>query len=304
MTGTPARVAALRDLGNGATLHRSGQSAQERIGEYLEWAADAADRLSLLVSAEDVARLVLTPGYDRLLTAMALPGTDIRTQRVLNLMRSNEEQQRGAALTAAMTELQAQAQRWDLPGMLIAPDTSFFLRHDDKLRDADFAALLDDTSLPVHVLLLISVVDELDRLKETGQAHPRWRAGYTLAVIDEVLKDPNKRRVLVPGHGVVTGSGGAPQPPRGAVTLEIVFDPPGHLRNPDPDTEMVERLVAVQALSARPVTLLTYDTGQSMLGRAAGLEVIKLRKEPGPEPEPPAAKAGKAAVPSQAPPVR
>ena len=51
-----------------------GQTAQDRICEYLEWATVAADQLALLVSAQDIPRLVLTPGYHRLLAAVGLPG--------------------------------------------------------------------------------------------------------------------------------------------------------------------------------------------------------------------------------------
>jgi hypothetical protein len=48
---------------------------------------------------------------------------------------------------------------------------------------------------------------------------------------------------------------------------------------------MIDRAVAVEPLAARKVTLLTYDTGQSMRARMAGLPVVKLRKEIGKEPE-------------------
>ena len=51
--------------------------------------------------------------------------------------------------------------------------------------------------------------------------------------------------------------------PHGEVTIEIVFDPPGHVRLPINDDEMIDRILAIQPLAAREVTLLTYDTGQS-----------------------------------------
>ena len=62
---------------------------------------------------------------------------------------------------------------------------------------ADFAGLLDSV-IEVNVIVPMVVIDELDRLKETGQVHPRWRAGYTLAVIDRVLIKPEQRRVCAP----------------------------------------------------------------------------------------------------------
>lgn len=48
----------------------------------------------------------------------------------------------------------------------------------------------------------------------------------------------------------------------------------------------IDRAVAIQALAAREVRLLTCDTGQHTRGRAAGLKVTKVpTKDPGPEPD-------------------
>jgi hypothetical protein len=44
------------------------------------------------------------------------------------------------------------------------------------------------------------------------------------------------------------------------------------------DDEIVDRALAIQALADRRVTVLTYDTGQAMRARSAGLQVVKLRK--------------------------
>jgi hypothetical protein len=50
----------------------------------------------------------------------------------------------------------------------------------------EFAPLLKIWEDPVHVLVPV-VVDELDRLKNSTDRHERWRAGYTLAVLDRVF---------------------------------------------------------------------------------------------------------------------
>lgn len=68
----------------------------------------------------------------------------------------------------------------------------------------------------------------------------------------------------------------------GEISAEILFDPPGHDRLPIEDDEIVDRAVAASALAApNRFTLLTYDTGQATRGRLAGLNVKKLRVEPG-----------------------
>ncbi|GGW72151.1 hypothetical protein [Streptomyces xantholiticus] len=72
----------------------------------------------------------------------------------------------------------------------------------------------------------------------------------------------------------------------GKVVVEMVLDPPGHVRLPLADDEIVDRAVAIQGLAARDVRLLTCDTSQHTRGRAAGLKVTKVpTKDPGPEPD-------------------
>ena len=39
------------------------------------------------------------------------------------------------------------------------------------------------------MLVPIVIVDELDRLKESKDKWVRWRAGYTLAVLDRLFAD-------------------------------------------------------------------------------------------------------------------
>lgn len=71
--------------------------------------------------------------------------------------------------------------------------------------------------------------------------------------------------------------------PSGEVTIEILFDPPGHVRLPITDDEIVSRILAIEPLAGRPVTLVTYDTGQATRGRTAGLQVSKLSKPADPQ---------------------
>lgn len=71
---------------------------------------------------------------------------------------------------------------------------------------------------------------------------------------------------------------------RGQITIELVFDPPGHTRLPINDDEIIDRALAIEALAGGTVTLLTYDTGQSTRARSAGLKVVKLSQNFGEEP--------------------
>ena len=244
-------------------------AAQDRIRGYLEWVTNAVRHLTYQVSGEDVDRLVLTRGYDRLLAASTMTGTDIGTQRVLNGMLSLELDQRVQAFEAAITAVREQIARWPLTRAFVVPDTSFYIEHPDKLEDADFHSVLGLPGMPVHVLVPIVVVDELDGLKKAKDRDSRWRAAYTLAVLDRVLATAADHS-LAGTVGAADGDSG--------FTIEILFDPPGHVRLPISDDEIISRVQAIEPLAGRQVALVTYDTGQATRGRAAGLRVRKLDK--------------------------
>lgn len=64
--------------------------------------------------------------------------------------------------------------------------------------------------------------------------------------------------------------------------FDVHFDLPGHVRLPIMDDEIVDRALAVQILSGKDVTFLTYATGQAMRARKAGLaRVNKLVQDSG-----------------------
>jgi hypothetical protein len=256
--------------------------AQRRLAGYLEWATATVRRLSNQISAADLDQLVLTRSYDRLLSiAGTMTGDDIATQRVLNGLVSLELTQRTDAFEAAVKALQEQTKRWSRPGVFVVADTSFYIEHEDKLEEVDFRPLLKIWEDPVHLLVPIVIIDELDGLKKSRK--DRWRPSYTLGVLDRVFASSTGSARLTPEDFSVVGSG---ETPRGEVTIELVFDPPGHVRLPINDDEIIDRILAIQPLAGREVTLLTYDTGQATRARAAGLRVSKLRSPQESEPVP------------------
>jgi hypothetical protein len=254
--------------------------AQTHLTAYLEWATDSARMLENRVSTADIDRLVLTRGYDRLLAAAGtLTGADIGTQRVLNGLVSHEIQQRVQALEDAIRDLDAQIRRWPQDTAYAVADTSVYIEHDDKLRDLDFAPLLPGAwpDKPVLVIVPVIVLDELDGLKlRGGDALRKWRASYTLAVLEDLFSQPGPRGIL--RQPAADGT-------RGAVFMSILFDPPRHERLPINDDEIIDRALAAQGLAGAPVTLLTFDTSQAARARNAGLTVNKLTKPLGDEPE-------------------
>jgi len=212
------------------------------------------------VSNCDLDRLVLTERYRLLLAGLVgtMTSTERPVQRVLNGLVSLELDDRVADFEAAIKALQGKVARWSGCGHYVVPDTSFYIHHKDKLEDVDFGPLVNVWKSEITVLVPIVIVDELDRLKESKDKPVRWRAGYTLAVLDRLFADGTGRVRLRPGD-MVPGSDGLT---RSEVTIELVVDPPGHVRLPDDDDEIIDRALAIEPLADRKVTLLTYDTGQ------------------------------------------
>lgn len=274
-------LSTLRDIA--AKVHDAGNvhgPAHARVTAYLEWATNSVRMLEHRVSTADIDRLVLTRGYERLLaTAGALTGADVGTQRVLNGLVDHEIQQRSQTLEEAIRDLDAQGRRWPQGSAYAVADTSFYIEHDDKLRDIDFAPLLPGAWLdkPVTVIVPIIVLDELDGLKRRGgTTHVKWRASYTLAVLDDIFAKPGTQAIL--RQPAADGT-------RGAVLMDILYDPPRHERLPINDDEIIDRALAAQGLAGTPITLLTFDTSQAARARHAGLAVNKIAKPLGDEPE-------------------
>jgi len=204
-----------------------------------------------------------------------MAGSQTQVQRVVNGLVSTELDQRVAAFDEAISALEKQISRWSRLGDFIVPDSSFYIEHKDKVEQADFALLVGGRGTAIHILVPIVVVDELDRLKETRDKMVRWRAGYTLAVMDRVFRNTTSPARLRAEDFSALDTGGIP---RGEITIELLFDPPGHVRLPINDDEIIDRSLAIKPLADREITLLTYDTGQSMRARQAGLRVQKLSK--------------------------
>jgi hypothetical protein len=250
----------------------------------MEWTSNAVRMLGNQISPDDLNHLVLTERYRMMLGGVvSMTATDMPVQRMLNGLVSLELDQRVTDFDEAIKALQGQILRWSGYERFVIPDTSFYIRHKDKLEDIDAGALFSDPHTDFVLLVPMVVVDELDRLKESKDKHTRWRAGYTLAVLDRLFP---KQGVTRPQLAPERAEPGPLVAPPGKVWIELLFDPPGHVRLPVEDDEIIDRALSVESLADRPVTVLTYDTGQSMSARNAGLRAVKLSRDIGEEPGP------------------
>jgi hypothetical protein len=257
-------------------------SAFEQLTRYLNWASGAVKTLVNQVRPEDIDRLILTRGYERLLT-LATPSSAVgaHTLSVMNEMLNVELSQRVDHLEAARNSLNDAISRWSDLALFIMADTSVYIEHENKLADLDFADLVAEQRPPdtrLVVLVPIVVIDELDRLKDrSNNRDVKWRAGHALGFMYEKLKDAEHPVQIQPPDS---------QKWRGPVVMELILDPPDHVRLPIDDDEIVERAQSIGALTESRVTLITFDTGQSLRAHNAGLGVVKLAKPQSQEDDP------------------
>lgn len=269
-----------------------GGDAFSRLMKYLEWAGTSARMLGGQISEKDLGALVLTRRYESLLTSFGwMASTSQPVQRVVNDVVSLELNERVDDLAAAIASLKAAKEHWASVDDLVVLDTNFYLVHPDELKDTDLAQLTARLTpgWAMHVLVPMLVVDELDRLKRDHQA--RSRARTSLKMLNEVFahvsKDQPAGRLRAADDTIQPGGNLG----LGPITMELLFDPPGHTRLPDNDDEIIDRALAVQNLAGRPVTMVTYDQGMSFRARYAGLKEMWLPHPPDPQPTPPARNA-------------
>ncbi|GAA4102725.1 PIN domain-containing protein [Nonomuraea soli] len=247
--------------------------SQQLLASYLHWVDNAVFRLRHHISAADLDDLVLSRRYWVL---QSMEPTTLPPDRLKDLVVT-ELEARETAVGLAAQRLAEQIERWRRPGVFVMFDTTVFIHHEKKVEDLDLGGLLGSRHEPVHLLLPMVVIDELDKLKESKDRHIRWRARHSLAVLDKLLIQPAEAAILRSADFTPLDNGGIP---RGEVTVEVVLDPPGHARLPIEDDEIVDRAVTAQVLAGRPVTLITFDTGQSMRARAAGIRCLKIEQLP------------------------
>ncbi|MDX2999207.1 PIN domain-containing protein [Streptomyces scabiei] len=261
-------------------LQKPYDSAYDALLAYLEWATESARMLRPQISDRDLDTLILTDRYRVLLASCGTLAGTAQT-RLVNRLVQLEVAERIEALEAAVYTLDTWIGRWNQREVFVVADSSFYIQNEVKLADVDIHEILDVPRREyVRLLFPIVVVDELDDLKDASKARPRWRAAHTLGLLDGVLNGHE--------HGVLREGKRVPAEGEtyGRVNVEIVLDPPGHVRLDRPDVEIIDRTVAIQGLAGREVRLLTCDTSQHTRGRAAGLKVTKVAtKDPGEEPD-------------------
>ncbi|GAA0402931.1 hypothetical protein GCM10009530_63630 [Microbispora corallina] len=235
---------------------------------YMRWTHESARLLRHRLRAEDIDRLIFTRRYSAIQTSphpAAPPILDLVEMELIERIEDIKDE---------FDELRGLMERWQDIEHFVVPETSMIMNYSWTLDCWDLAPLLKAGESTIHLVIPLAVVDELDNLKDRGQDRARTRARTSLRTIVGALTDPRD-------IGTLRESGFSPNDtsdttPRGAITIEVLFDDPRHERLPNMDEEIIDRAVTVRDLAGRPVIFMTNDTGQSLRARRAGLEVLMM----------------------------
>lgn len=249
-----------------ANIRGAGGTALDRFNAYQRWSNQAVVALSGVLRRADVDRLVAGPRY------FALQALDPTAHGDLGAYVDIELDRARAALDDARRALEtAEARLCAQLGPLAVPDTNVLLHHPAPFDQIDWPAVIGSTT-GAHLIVPLLVVDELDRAKRAsgttdardGRERVRTRARTTLRTFEDAFSDPAAVALVRPA---------GPNGP--AVHAELLMDPPGHRRLPDPDSELVDRAAAARDLYGRDVTIVSYDTAMLLRARAARLPALR-----------------------------
>ena len=228
----------LRYVYTGAVNARSSGGGEPHLhyNAYIGWAFEAVRMLRGKVAPADLEQLVLTRSF----WALQASGTSTPANRAR--LVDVELDERVSALEATCKDLEAQIDRWSRDGTFVVADTSFYIQHPQGIDDLDLREHLHIREEAIHLLVPILVVDELDGLKQAKDGDVRGRARRTLAILDRALPDPTGWGLLRKEDFSPLRNGGIP---RGEMTVELVLDPPGHVRLPIVDVGLLVESSAI-----------------------------------------------------------
>jgi len=221
---------------------------------YIDWATAQARLLQNCITSQAVEELILTRSFYSLLDNST--GSVPRGFPLLD----GELEARKAHLSNELDVLNRAIARWNDHLPLVVLDTNVYLHAPTDFTSIDLWKHVGEEAW--HILIPITIVDELDRAKDfpgrktdRGKESTRDRARRTLRMFEELVGAPDE----------------AVKPKGSKFVAEIVLDPPHHTRLSNTDDEIIDRAATISAIAGRDVHLITYDTGMLMRARGAGL---------------------------------
>ncbi|MGW1715413.1 PIN domain-containing protein [Streptomyces sp. NPDC002156] len=149
------------------------------------------------------------------------------------------------------------------PGAIVVTDTSAFIQGEIF---TDFAwPTKMGIKGPVRLVVPIIVVEELDKLKDTGNT----TAGDKARKVLKRLREKHRAAGQI-----------FPAPVRDKVTIEVLLDDEGHQRLSIPDDEIIRQAIKIQQMVTGEVTLACVDASMEFRALAKGLKVFEVSPSP------------------------
>lgn len=234
---------------------------QDPLLAYQRWSNEAARRLSYPFESDDVERLILTRRHWALQGVFSSGVGDIR-----NLVHVEVEDRR-RVLDNLLEDYEEINRCWPAAEVtLVAPDTNMYLHKKRPFDEIEWSKASGGDS--VRLIVPELTVRELDRQKTYGKNVPVTEGS------DERV--PTRARSTVFKLRGYMSSPVAANPIRTRLEVEFLTNPLDHERLHDPDSEFIDRLLAMQRLVGQGVLVATADTGMKLIAEVNGLQVIEM----------------------------
>lgn len=237
----------LRDLDN---LQPSGDHIKIAMA-YTEWLENAERMLRNQFVGPDL----VWPGLNTE-RARQIAEHRLATQRLFN-SEKEYQQHRLRKLISDLDSLHTQL-IIESAAEVVLLDTNYLLRG-GPLPDRNWSERFPDAS-QVHLIIPHVVIDELDDLTHRRETKDLARAA--IRMVDDLRSDASN-----PWERVVVASG---------VTLQILPDPPLHIRLADNDAELMSRSQVVHAMAGKAPTIVTMDRGMIVRAHVHGLHSWRI----------------------------
>lgn len=244
-------LSSLRTKGN--NIAQGGGQFGRIYNDYLMWVEEAEAQLRSLFTSSFMWQELYTERYWR------IRQMDIgRPVRPMPLITSEASWQ-VERLDAVLADLRHLQRSFELPqgALAIVPDANLFA-HYRRYDEIDWPTLVDAKA--VHLVLPLAVLDELDALSYKSREGGHTAAGVIRAV----------QRLRGNAH---------PETPikvRPNVALQILMDPPRHIRQANVDDEILSRAEYLAALVNDRVVVASGDYGMQLRSQARGLGFLSL----------------------------
>jgi predicted ribonuclease YlaK len=153
------------------------------------------------------------------------------------------------------------------PTTYVVPDTNVLLEYPGQLPGVDWFQHLAKYVHPqdeVRVVVPLAVVDELDNLKRVPRSSKRAKTALK-QLYSHFGASVHARPTLHEGTAE-----------RGRVFVELLMEPPSHVRLPRTDDELVRVAERLSAFTQRKPVFVSYDTGAAFRVSAAELPHVRL----------------------------